>query len=257
MRTEPFAADALQRDAFLGGRVWIWQPLQGYRAGIDPVLLAASVPAQAGQAVLELGCGAGPALCCLGHRVAGLDLAGIELQPAYAGLARRNLEENGLSGTVWTGDLRQPPPGMRARSFDHVIANPPYFEAGKRAVADAADRETALAGDTPLADWIATATRRLKPRGMAHVIQRVERLPELMHAMYTHLGTLELIPLLPREGRAPRLILMRGRKDGRAPFRCHPGIVLHRGALHERDGEDYTDLLRGVMREGLALPVPA
>ena len=30
-------------DEFLGGRLKIKQPLRGYRAGVDPVLLAASV----------------------------------------------------------------------------------------------------------------------------------------------------------------------------------------------------------------------
>ncbi|MEM6466501.1 MAG: methyltransferase, partial [Pseudomonadota bacterium] len=45
----------LRTDAYLGGRVQITQPAKGYRAGTDPVLLAAAVPALAGQTVLELG----------------------------------------------------------------------------------------------------------------------------------------------------------------------------------------------------------
>jgi tRNA1(Val) A37 N6-methylase TrmN6 len=44
----------LTHDAFLGGRIHLWQPRAGYRAGIDPVLLAACVPARSGQNVLEL-----------------------------------------------------------------------------------------------------------------------------------------------------------------------------------------------------------
>ncbi|MBL4768768.1 MAG: methyltransferase, partial [Rhodobacteraceae bacterium] len=47
----------------------LFQPRKGYRAGIDPMLLAASVPAHAGQSVLELGCGAGAAILCLATRV--------------------------------------------------------------------------------------------------------------------------------------------------------------------------------------------
>ena len=49
-------------DAFLGGRLTLKQPVAGYRAGVDPVLLASAVAAQAGQSVLELGCGTGAAL---------------------------------------------------------------------------------------------------------------------------------------------------------------------------------------------------
>ena len=40
-----WADDDLTRDAFLGGRVTLLQPRRGYRAGTDPVLLAASVEA--------------------------------------------------------------------------------------------------------------------------------------------------------------------------------------------------------------------
>ena len=56
-----FSEADLSCDGFLGGRLKIFQPKSGYRAATDPVFLAAAVPAQAGQSVLELGCGAGVA----------------------------------------------------------------------------------------------------------------------------------------------------------------------------------------------------
>ena len=257
MRDEPFAPEELAENGLLDGRVRLLQPVSGYRAGLDPVLLAASVPARAGQSVLELGCGGGPALCCLGWRVPGLDLAGVEIQPGYADLARRNLELNGLSGTIWNGDLAALPPALKARSFDHVIANPPYFEKARRTGADAADREVALAGETPLSDWVRTAARRLKPRGIATFIQRAERLPDLMSAMAACLGALELLPLAAREGRAPRLVLLRGRKEGRSDFRFHPPFVIHRGARHGGGRDDYSDAAASIVKGGSSLQFPA
>lgn len=254
LRAEPFAPDDLVQDAFLGGRMMLWQPKEGYRSGTDPVLLAAATAARSGQSVLELGCGAGAASCCLGTRVPGLVLDGIEIQPAYATLARRNLSENGLQGTVWDGDLSQPPAELRQRSYDHVIANPPYFERGKRIGADDAGREIALAGETPLADWVGFAARRLKPRGYATFIQRAERLPDLLAAMAVHLGAVELLPLLPRAGRAPRLIFVRARKDGRAPFRFHAGAVIHAGESHQEPGTHYTPLFEEILLRSGPLP---
>lgn len=241
----------------LGGLVQVHQPVQGYRAGTDPVLLAASIPAHAGQSVLELGCGAAPGLCCLGVRVPGLRLRGIELQPGYADLARRNLASNRLEGEIWHGDLSDPPAQMKAESFDHVIANPPYFEAGKRIVAEDGGREIALAGETPLTSWVEIGAKRLKPRGYLTIIQRAERLPELMTAMQTHLGAIELLPLVPRVGRPPRLILIRARKDGRTPFRFHAPLILHDGETHGDSETYYSPRVEKVMRDGAALDFPA
>ena len=256
MRDEPFAADALVKNAFLGGRVQLWQPRDGYRAGIDPVLLAASVPARTGERVLELGCGAGPALCCLGVRVPGLSLTGLEIQPGYAALARRNLAGNGLEGEVIDGDIAAPPEALKSRDFHRVIPNPPYFEEARRSAAPDEGRELALAGPVALSVWVGLAARRLRYRGSVTVIQRVERLPELLGAMQECLGALEVWPLAPRAGRAPRLILARGRKGGRAAFRLHPPLVLHAGAAHIEDGEDYTDVVRAALREGQPLNFP-
>ena len=47
--------------SLLGGRVPYVQPTHGHRSGIEPVLLAASIPARAGHMVLEGGAGAGAA----------------------------------------------------------------------------------------------------------------------------------------------------------------------------------------------------
>ena len=91
------APSQFTEDGFLGGQLRLMQPAAGYRAGVDPVFLAASIPAKPGQRVLELGCGVGTALLCLGHRVKGLALTGVELQPLYANCARRNAANNNIA----------------------------------------------------------------------------------------------------------------------------------------------------------------
>ena len=56
---------SLTEDGFLGGRLRILQPDKGYRAGIDSVFLAASVPCGPGETALEAGIGTGVAALCL------------------------------------------------------------------------------------------------------------------------------------------------------------------------------------------------
>lgn len=257
LRIKPFGEDDLRHDAFLGGRLVIAQPRQGYRAGIDPVLLAASIPACPGQSVLDLGCGSGVAALCLAARVPGLILAGLELQPGYADLARRNAAGNDIALEVVTADVSEMPQVLRQRQFDHVMANPPFFHRDAGTSAHDAGREQGLGETLPLAEWVAAAARRAAPKGLVTMIQRADRVPDLIGAMGAHLGSLELLPLTPRSGRAARLVLMRGRKGGRAAFRLHAGWCLHDGMAHTRDGEDYTPATTAVLRDAAALPFSA
>jgi tRNA1(Val) A37 N6-methylase TrmN6 len=246
--------DSLSRDAFLGGRLRVWQPRRGYRAGVDPVLLAASVQARAGQAVLELGCGVGVAALCLAARVPGVVLTGVEIQPDYADLARRNAADAAVALEVVTADLAALPPGLRQRRFDHVMANPPYFRRDQSTRAQQADREVALGEGTALALWVEVAARRVVDGGHVTFIQRAERLPELIALMTARLGSVEVLPLTPRRGRAAQLVLIRGRKGGRAAFRLCDSVLMHAGAAHDGDRENYTPLVGAVLREGAALP---
>ncbi|MDT8328250.1 MAG: methyltransferase [Roseovarius sp.] len=256
MRREPFDEADLSHDAFLGGRLVISQPKGGYRAGVDPVLLAASVPARAGDRVLDLGCGGGVAGLCLAARVPGLILTGLEVQPGYADLARRNARANDLAIEVVTGDLSDMPDVLRQQQFDHVIANPPYFDRRQSTAAHDMGREVAMGEDLPLADWVGAAARRLAQKGSVTFIQRAERLPDLMAAAVIHLGNLEVLPLIPRRGRAARLVLLRGRKGGRADFRLQDGWLLHEGPEHVQGGEKYTDPTDQVLRHAASLPFP-
>ena len=256
LRVDPFAPEDLTRDNFLGGAVRLWQPRDGYRAGMDPVLLAASIPAKAGETVLELGCGGGAALACLGVRVPGLTCTGVEIQSAYAALAQRNLDDNGVEGRIHCADVAALPKDVTDRRYHHVIANPPYFEDFRAVAPQSQERAISRSGELPLAKWVEVASRRLRPGGVATFIQRADRLPELMSAFYANLGALELWLIHPRTHRTARLFLLRGRKARRAAFMSHPPLVLHRGDTHEKDGDSYSETISRVLRTPQSLPFP-
>jgi tRNA1(Val) A37 N6-methylase TrmN6 len=246
-----FAEDELSDDKFLCGRLRLLQPVKGYRAATDPVLLAAACPADAEQSVLDLGCGAGAAALCVGHRVKGVALAGLELQPAYADLARRNADRNGIAVEVHEGDLARMPSALR-RDFDHVIANPPYYPAGG-SPSPVASRARAMQVDTPLSAWVAAATRRLRPGGWLTLICGADGLPEVLSALGPKLGSAAVLPLAAREGRAALRVIVQARKGGRAPFRLLAPFVIHQGPAHDGDRESYTPAANAVLREGADL----
>ncbi len=244
--------EALTRDGFLGGQVQCWQPKDGFRAGVDSVMLAAAVEAKAGQSVLELGCGPGVVLSCLGTRVAGLEMVGLELQSDYAELARRNGVEAGLMLEVFEGDVANIPGPLRGRSFDHVVMNPPYFAAGAGTGAAEPDREAALRGGRAV-DWVSAAARRLKPKGTLTLIQHIDRLPETLAATEGRLGSVDVLPLCGRAGRPAGRFLMRARKEGRRPFQLLAPLALHSGDRHKNDRPDYDPQIADILAKGASL----
>lgn len=238
-------------DAFLGGRLRLRQPRHGYRAATDPVLLAAAVPARGGEAVLELGCGVGVAVLCLAARVAGLRLAGLERHPGYAALARANAAASGVALTVWEGDVAAPPAGLRAQSFDHVLANPPWFDPAAPPARDPG-RDAAQREATPLPVWVATGLRRLRPGGRLTLILPAARLPEALGALEGRACAV-VRPLAARAGRPAGRVLVQARKGGRSPFRLAAPLILHAAPRHLRDGEDLTPEAAAILRDAAPL----
>lgn len=237
---------ATRRVAFLGGRLHLTQPARGYRAGADAVMLAAACPAAPGTRVLDLGCGAGAAMLCLGVRVPGLDLTGVERDPDMADLARDNAAANGIVARVVTADVTALPAVLRAERFDHAIANPPFFGPGTQAPDPA--RAAARHEDAPLAAWIDAALRRLRPGGTLTLIHRAEALDRILIGLDGRAGDVAVLPVAARADRAAGRVIVRARKGARGPLRLLAPFVMHAAAAHLRDGEDLTPAAQAVLR---------
>lgn len=83
------------------------QPPGPFRWERTPCGWPAFATARRGWRVCDLGTGSGCLLLLLSGRTPGLELYGVERDPAAACAARDNLAENGLEGTVWTRGLER------------------------------------------------------------------------------------------------------------------------------------------------------
>jgi tRNA1(Val) A37 N6-methylase TrmN6 len=244
-------ADELSDDRLLGGRVRFSQPACGYRVAIDPVLLAAAVPARPDQRVLDAGAGTGAASLCLAVRVPECRIQGLETQRRLQRIASHNVVQNGLGRRIEMiqGDLERPPPRLAAASCDHVMTNPPHAAAAGASPSPNHERAVAHAETTlDLAGWIAACLRMLKTDGQLTLIHRADRLDDVLAALRHRAGDVIVFPLWPMaDGRPAKRVLIQARKGSRGPLRLSPGL-----ALHERDGS-FSAMAERVLRAGSAL----
>jgi tRNA1(Val) A37 N6-methylase TrmN6 len=234
-------------DRLLNGRVHLRQPVNGYRAGIDSVLLAAAVPAEPGQTAIDVGAGVGAAALCLAVRVADLAMTGIELDPEQVQIAAENALATGVAERVRFvgGDILGRPSLAAA---DQVLTNPPYLTPGAATPPPDASRARAhVGGSDGLAAWLGGCLRLLKPGGTLTLIHRADALPDAL-ASLPGCGAIEVLPLWPGDGKPAKRVVLRARKGSRAGLTLHPGLVLHRP-----DGS-YTEAAEAILRHGATLP---
>ena len=239
------------KDSFLGGGIKIWQPKKGYRAGIDPILLAASVNVSAGQKVLDLGCGVGTASFAIGYRVKNVELYGIEIQKVFADLADLNSKENGIELQVECSNISNLSSNITSKNFDHVIANPPYFDRKSSVRGINLSKEKSFGDTLPISEWLKVAAKRAKPKGFVHFIVRSDRLMEIFTNMPNSLGSLVITPVISRKNENAKLTILHAKKNGRAGFIISSPIVLH--PLESDSREKYVPEVEKVLRNGASL----
>ncbi|MCD7830545.1 MAG: methyltransferase [Clostridiales bacterium] len=194
--------------------------------GTDSVLLARFATLRRSTRVLDLGCGVGVLALLLAAREPSLTLDGIDIDPAAAALARRNLAENGLAGEILTADLREP--GWCSRGhYDLIVSNPPYFPLG---TGELATRRSAAARSElccTLADLCRAAAPRLKTGGRFTLVCRVERLTDLLLALRENdLEPKRLQLVQHRLESPPKLALVEAVRQGRPGLQAEPVVLL-------------------------------
>lgn len=244
--------DDVTQDGFLGDRLRLKQPRVGFRSGHDAVLLAAAAqPPQNGH-IAELGSGAGVAALCFAVRRTDAHITGIEMNADLVALAQNNAEANNLGARVHfkQGDVAAAfnDLHMVANSFDEVIANPPYYKQGTVPDMENDDKAQAhIAAAGTLDNWVKCACALTRAKGHVTLIHRADALAQLLTVMQRRLGDLHVLPIQPGESRAATRVLVRGRRDARAPVTLLPPLV-----LQNADGSPSARA-EAVLRRGAAL----
>ena len=168
-------------DYLLDKRIKILQPIDGYRASTDAVLLSAAVTkVKKGDTVLDVGSGTGAISLCLAarYKTKGISITGLELQDELASLSNQSAVLNNFDFLHFEAvDIFKNK--LPRCSFAHVISNPPYSDH---------DMPSPYSGkstahnfkDVSLKEWIALMIKMIKPQGHFYMVNRAEALDDIL-----------------------------------------------------------------------------
>jgi len=224
-------------DAFHRGRFWLVQPRQGHRAGMDAMMLAATVPPAFSGQLADFGAGAGAAALAVLSRCPEARAVLVERSAEMTAFATATLAHPGnahLGGraSVLTADVTlagraRAEAGLADNSFDFVIMNPPFNAAEDRATPDPLRREAHVTQDGLFERWIRSAAAVVKPRGGLAVIARPEQLVAILDAMESRFGDAEMLCVHPRPDAAAIRIVVRAVLGARGKQSIRPPLILH------------------------------
>jgi len=225
--------------------------------GVDAVLLthfAATSKGKSPHHIVDLCCGNGIIPVLLTAKTEARYIAGVEIQPEVAELAKRNVELNNLGERVEIicEDLREivtKHPSANAatlftkegslapNSIDLITCNPPYKEAGGGLI-NAADTLTIARHEVccALSDIISVSAKLLVDGGRLCVIHRPERLVDLLTLMrQNRLEPKRMQMVHPKPSKTANLVLIEAAKYGK------PKLFLESPLYVYNENGEYSD----------------
>ena len=217
-------------ELFEGG-LKIIQNKNYYRFTSDSVLLTRFVRAKRGERVADF---------CAGSGIVGLHFYALapeavssvtlfEMQPELSEMSARSVALNGLENFTAVRSRVQDIGREYNEAFSLVLCNPPYERGGF----ENADYKKAVCRKeitVTLADIVDAARRALKFGGRLALVNRADRLAEVLYAMKSRgIEPKRLQFVCGREGAKPYLLLAEGTKGAKEGMEILPALVNARG----------------------------
>ncbi len=225
-----------------------------YRFTTDAVLLANFCRDMSGKFCVEFGTGTGVIALLVAHKKHPKRLLALEIQAQLADIAERNVMLNNLEDTVEVvcGDLKQAPELVGGTLADVVVCNPPYRRLGSGEM----QRFDHLAMcrheiSATLADVVSSAAKILNNRGTLYLVHQSSRIAEICSLCSEHnLAVKDIVPVCPRVGQPPNLVLVRAVKCGGVDCVLHAALnVLDQHGNYTPEAKAYYGTERTVAEQ--------
>lgn len=205
---------------------YIYQFKDGFRFGVDAVLLSNFADIKPREKVIDLGTGTGIIPILLHAKGKGGDFTGIDIQEDAVWISRKSVEYNNLSDRIHIEnvDLKEAVNFFGQDTFDVAVSNPPYMVGndGKHSenMARAISRHEICCN---LDDVCKAASRVVKTNGKFFMIHRPGRLAEIFVTLSKyHFEPKRMQLVYPYIDKEPTMVMIESLKCGK------PGITIEK-----------------------------
>ncbi|MEG0308893.1 MAG: tRNA1(Val) (adenine(37)-N6)-methyltransferase [Clostridium sp.] len=211
--------------------IHIIQKKDGFRFGVDAVLLANFAKVKKKATVIDLCTGTGIVPFIIkGKSECGL-LQGVEIQQEFVEMANRTARYNNFQDDVKfiEADLKDVEFLKSLNRVDVVTVNPPY-KLHNSGILNEKDKNTIARHEVccKLEDVIVAARVLLKDNGRLFMVHRPERIVDILTLMRKHkIEPKRLRFVHPKPGKAPNILLIEGQRDGGAFLKIEDPLYVH------------------------------
>lgn len=196
------------------------QKEQGFRFGVDAVLLSHFANVKKKHRVIDLCTGTGIVSFLVYGKYKPQEVIGLEIQDDMVEMANRSSKLNDTSDIVKfvQGDLKDKALLDSLGRFDVVTVNPPY-KLNNAGILNPNDKLAIARHEIMcnLEDVIVSARRLLKDNGRMFIVHRPERLADIFVLMRKHKIEPKRVRMVqPNTKKAPNIVLVEGQRDGGA-----------------------------------------
>lgn len=207
------------------------QKKDGFRFGVDAVLLANFAKVKKNGTVIDLCSGTGIIPFILAGKTEAKKITGIEIQEDMVEMANRSVEFNYLNERVQfiNKDLKDINGMKSLEKVDVVTVNPPYKLANS-GILNPKDKMAIARHEVccTLEDVIRTSRTLLKDNGRLFMVHRPERLVDILSLMREYKIEPKRIRMVhPSAKKAPNIVLIEGQRDGGRFFKWEDPLYVH------------------------------
>lgn len=207
------------------------QKRDGFRFGVDAVLLANFAEIKKDSRVVDLCSGTGIIPFIIAGKTKASSITGIEIQNEMVEMANRSIRFNNLENRVnfINGDLKDIDLLKSIPKADVVTVNPPY-KLCNSGIINPNDKIAIARHEIAcnLEDVIIACKTLLKDNKRMYMIHRPDRLADIIMLMRKHKIEPKRIQMIhPNTKKAPNIVLVEGQRDGGAFLKWEPPIYVY------------------------------